>query len=91
MDFYFNNVYNAIERININDENLSFHETPFGMSNNEEISKNIIKSKSKDDYLPNSYNNNIKNKNKNKIDKDTELKDGINCGGNICANICTIF
>lgn len=90
LDFYFNNVYNAIERINVNDENLSFHETPLGKSSNEEISKNIKKSKSKDDYLPNSNNiNNIKNK--SKIDKDSELKDGINCGGNICANICTIF
>ena len=87
LDFYFNNVYNAIERINVNDENLSFHETPLGKSPNEEISKNIKKSKSKDDYLPNS--NNIKNK--SKIDKDSELKDGINCGGNICANLCTIF
>ena len=90
LDFYFNNVYNAIERINVNDENLSFHETPLGKSPNEEISKNIKKSKSKDDYLPNSYNtNNIKNK--KKIDKDSELKDGINCGGNICADICSIF
>jgi len=88
LDFYFNNVYNAIERVNVNDENLSFHETPLGKSSNEEISKKIKKSKSKDDYLPNSYNNNnIKNKN----EKDTELKEGINCGGNICANICTIF
>ena len=58
-----------------------------GKSPNEEISKNIkSKFKLKDDY------HNINNiKNKNKIDKDSELKDGINCGGNICANICTIF
>lgn len=90
LDYYFNNVWNAIERINVNDDNLSFHETPLGSASNGEISKNIKKSKSKDDHLPKSYNiNNIKNK--GKIEKDTELKEGINCGGNICANICTIF
>jgi len=91
MDFYFNNVWNAIERENVKDENLSYSQTPFGKNSNEDIdNKNNINNY----YLPSSENinniNNIRFNNKD-INKNGEIKNNNPCGENFCANICKIF
>lgn len=93
LDFYFNNVWTAIEKENLKDENLSFYGTPFDNNFNEEFkiknsnSNNNINIVNYD--LPNS--NNINNsKNINKI-KNRELKDENPCGESVCGNICKIY
>ena len=92
LEFYFNNVWNAIEKENLNDENLSFSETPFGKD--EEI-KNKNSNHNINYDLPNSNNiNDSRNKNKNiinNVNKNGELKDENPCAENVCANICRIF
>ena len=91
MDFYFNNVWNAIERENVKDENLSYSQTPFGKNSNEDIdNKNNINNY----YLPSSGNiNNIDNIrfNNKDININGEIKNNNPCGENFCANICKIF
>lgn len=91
LDFYFNNVWNAIERENVNDENLSYSQTPFGKNSNEDIdNKNNINNYD----LPNSSNiNNINNNrvNNKDISKNGEIKNDNPCVENFCANICNIF
>ena len=84
LDFYFNNVWNAIEKENVNDENLSFSGTPFVKNSNDSIG-NKINNVNYD--LPNSYNID-KGKNNN---KNGELKDQSSCAESICGNICTIY
>ena len=84
LDFYFNNVWNAIEKENVNDENLSFSGTPFVKNSNDSIG-NKINNVNYD--LPNSYNID-KGKNNN---KNGELKDQSSCVESICGNICTIY
>ena len=86
LDFYFNNVWNAIEKENLNDENLSFSGTPFEKHSNEEIgNKNI-------NYdLPNSYSINNSNSRNNNNNKNLELKDQNSCAESVCGNICVIF
>ena len=92
LEFYFNNVWNAIEKENLNDENLSFSETPFGKD--EEI-KNKNSNHNINYDLPNSNNiNDSRNKNKNiinNVNKNGELKEENPCAENVCANICRIF
>ena len=95
LEFYFNNVWNAIEKENLNDENLSFSETPFGKD--EEIKNKNNNNKNYD--LPNSNNIsdsrnkiiNNNNQNNNNINKNGELKEDNPCAENVCANICNIF
>ena len=83
LDFYFNNVWNAIEKENLNDENLSFSGTPF-VKNSREDNKN-------------NNNNNIDLKNNNNIneskkkDKNGEINEKNACADSVCANICNIF
>ena len=86
LEFYFNNVWNAIEKENLNDENLSFSETPVGK---EEEIKNKNSNHNINYDLPNSNNiNNSRNKNNN---KNGEIKEENPCAENVCANICKIF
>ena len=86
LEFYFNNVWNAIEKENLNDENLSFSETPIGK---EEEIKNKNSNHNINYDLPNSNNiNNSRNKNNN---KNGEIKEENPCAENVCANICKIF
>ena len=89
LDLYFNNIWNTIEKENINDENLSFNGTPFEKNPSEEINNN----NNINLLLPSSYNiNNINNRemmNKN-INKG-ELNDENSCVKNVCGNICNIF
>lgn len=82
LDFLFNNVWNAIEKENLNEENMSFSGTPFVKNSSDEIGKK----NNKNVDLPNSNNINI---GKN-IDNEEPKKD-VNCADNICANICKIF
>ena len=84
LDFYFNNVWNAIEKENVNDDNLSFSGTPFVKNSTDSIGNKI----NNNNYdLPNSYNIN-KGKNNN---KNGDLKDETSCAESICGNICTIY
>ena len=86
LEFYFNNVWNAIEKENLNDENLSFSETPIGK---EEEIKNKNSNHNINYDLPNSNNiNNSRNKNNN---KNGEIKEEKHCAENVCAKICKIF
>ena len=81
LDFYFNNIWSAIEKENVNDDNLSFSGTPF-VKNSIEKNNNIMNFD-----LPNSNNINIgKNNNNNE-----ELKEQMSCADIICGNICNIF
>jgi hypothetical protein len=86
LDYYFDNVWNAVEKENLNDENLSFSKTPLDKNSNEDKNNNIA------NYdLPNSNNiNNSKFKNKN-INKNGEVKNEGTCADNFCANMCEIF
>lgn len=86
MDFYFNNVWNAIEKENLNDENLSFSATPFDKNSREDINN---KNNNINIELPNSYNiHESKNRNEN---KNGEFKEDNTCAETVCANICKIF
>ena len=86
MDFYFNNVWNAIEKENLNDENLSFSATPFDKNSREDINN---KNNNINIELPNSYNiHESKNRNEN---KNGEFKEDNTCAESVCANICNIF
>ena len=88
LDFYFNNVWNAIEKENLNDENLSFNGTPLAKNSSEDIK---IQNNNNNIDLPNSYNINnsgVINKNKN---KKGELREENSCAESVCANICVIF
>ena len=90
LDYYFNNVWNAIEKENLNEDNLSFPGTPFRKnSNGGNENKNSINNINND--LPNSYEINksaLRNKNK---DKNEEIKVENACGNNACDNVCIIF
>lgn len=89
LDFYFDNVWNAIEKENINDENLSFSGTPFDKKSNEEIKNKDNNNINLD--LPNSYNiNNFVVNNRNSNNKG-DLRDENSCAKNVCGNICIIF
>ena len=83
LDFYFNNVWNAIEKENLNDENLSFSGTPF-VKNSREDNKN---NNNNNIDLPNS--NNINESRKK--DKNGEINEKNACADSVCANICNIF
>ena len=86
LDFYFNNVWNAIEKENVNDENLSFSGTPFVKNSSDSLGN---KNNNNNNYdLPNSYNI---NQGKNNNNKKGELKDQSSCAESICGNICTIY
>lgn len=86
MDFYFNNVWNAIEKENLNDENLSFSATPFDKNSREDINN---KNNNINIELPNSYNiHESKNRYEN---KNGEFKEDNTCAETVCANICKIF
>ena len=90
MDFYFNNVWNSIEKENINDENLSFSETPYGkipsLDINNKNNNNIIDNNIPNNYVISKSVDNIRNKNKN-----GELLDDNACANGVCGNICEIF
>ena len=88
LDFYFNNVWNAIEKENLNDVNLSISETPFDKDKKEE-NKNTNNNSINYD-LPNSNNIND-NKIKNNNNKNGETKEENPCAEKICGNICKIF
>ena len=94
MDFYFNNVWNAIEKENLNDENLSFSATPFDKNSREDINNknNNMNNNINNNInveLPNSYNiHESKNRNEN---KNGEFKEDNTCAESVCANICNIF
>ena len=100
MEFYFNNVWNAIEKENLNDENLSFSETPFAKEEENNLKNKNSNNNNNINYdLPNSNNindsrNKIKNNSNNynnNINKNGELKEENPCAENVCANICNIF
>ena len=90
LDYYFNNVWNAIEKENLNEDNLSFSGTPLKKnSNGGNENKNSINNINND--LPNSYDINksaLRNKNK---DKNEEIRVENACGNNVCDNVCNIF
>ena len=85
LDSYFNNVWSAIEKENLNDENISFSETPF----REEIRE---KNNNINLDLPNSNNiiNNYGNNSKNKRQPD-DLREENSCAERVCGNMCKIF
>ena len=88
-DFYFDNVWNAIEKDNIHEEN-SFNGTPF--IKDDEIEEIKIKNNNSHNInyeMPNSYNINVNiNKNK-KVSRKKEERDESACAS--CANICNLF
>ena len=88
-DFYFDNVWNAIEKDNIHVEN-SFNGTPF--IKDDEIEEIKIKNNNSHNInyeMPNSYNINVNiNKNK-KVSRKKEERDESACAA--CANICNLF
>ena len=90
LDFYFNNVWNAIEKEYLNDDNLSFSGTPLDKNDKNKNSNNI-------NYdLPNSYNINESrsrdnNNNNNNNNKNRDLRIDNPCADNVCADICKIF
>ena len=85
LDFYFNNVWNAIEKENLNDENLSFSGTPLDKNDKNKKSNNI-------NYdLPNSNNIN-ESRNRDHENKNGDLRKIENpCADNVCADMCKIF
>ncbi len=91
LDYIFNNVWNAIEKEFLNDENLSFSRTPFDKNSNEDKSNNNIINYD----LPNS--NNINNSrfkspnNNNNNNKNGEAKKDGTCDDNLCGNMCEII
>ena len=87
MDFYFNNVWNAIEKENIKDENLSFSETPYGKTLSIDINNKNNNNKKIDNNLPNSYDI----EKSGIINKNRELSDDNTCSKLVCGNICEIF
>ena len=90
LDYYFNNVWNAIEKDNLYEDNLSFSGTPFRKNIKEDNeNKNSINNINND--IPNSYDINksaLRNKEK---DKNEDLRVENACGNNVCDNICNIF
>jgi hypothetical protein len=90
LDYYFNNVWNAIEKENLNGDNLSFSGTPLRKnSNGSKGNKNSINNINND--LPNSYDINKSSLRNKKKDKNEELRVENACGNNACDNICNIF
>ena len=87
MDYYFNNVWNAIEKENIKDENLSFSETPYGKTLSIDINNKNNNNKKIDNNLPNSYDI----EKSGIINKNRELSDDNTCSKLVCGNICEIF
>lgn len=88
-DYYFDNVWNTIEKGNINEEN-SFNDTPF--INDDIVEEIKIKNNNRQNInyeMPNSYNINVNiNKNKKVSSKNEERGENA-CDA--CANICNIF
>lgn len=83
MDFYFNNIWNAIEKENLNNENLSFSGTP--------LDKNDKNSYNMNYDFPNSNNiNEIRNRDHDNKNEDLRKMENP-CAGNVCADICEIF
>jgi hypothetical protein len=90
LDYYFNNVWNAIEKENLNGDNLSFSGTPLRKnSNGSKGNKNSINNINND--LPNSYDINKSSLRNKKKDKNEEIRVENACGNNACDNICNIF
>ena len=84
-DYYFINVWNAIENDNFNEDKLSFSGTTLEKFNNEEIGnrKNI---------LPNSNDINKSRENNRNRKKNDEIVIGNNdCAESFCGNLCKIF
>lgn len=84
LDYYFNNVWNAIEKESLNEENLSFSGTPFRKNTNEN-KENI------NNDIPNSFDINKSALRNKKKDKNEDLRIENACGNNVCDNICNIF
>ena len=88
-DYYFDNVWNTIEKGNINEEN-SFNDTPF--INDDIVEEIKIKNNNRQNInyeMPNSYNINVNiNKNKKVSSKNEERGENA-CDA--CANNCNIF
>jgi len=80
LDYYFNNVWNAIDKENLEQDNLSFNGTPL---------KKKINNINND--MPNSYDINKSGLRNKKKDKNDELRVENSCGNNVCDNICNIF
>ena len=84
-DYYFINVWNAIENDNFNEDKLSFSGSTLEKFNNEEIGnrKNI---------LPNSNDINKSRENNRNRKKNDEIVIGNNaCAESFCGNLCKIF
>jgi hypothetical protein len=93
LDYYFNNVWNAIEKENLHEDNLSFSGTPFRKNSNEgnENKNSINNINNINNDLPNSYDINKSALRNKKKDKNEELRAENACGNNACDNICNIF
>ena len=93
LDYYFNNVWNAIEKENLNEDNLSFSGTPLKKNTNgDNGNKNSINNINNiNNDITNSYDINKSALRNKKKDKNEELRVENACGNNACDNICNIF
>ena len=93
LDYYFNNVWNSIEKENLHEDNLSFSGTPFRKNSNEgnENKNSINNINNINNDLPNSYDINKSALRNKKKDNNEELRVENACGNNACDNICNIF
>ena len=93
LDYYFNNVWNAIEKENLHEDILSFSGTPFRKNSNEgnENKNSINNINNINNDLPNSYDINKSALRNKKKDNNEELRVENACGNNACDNICNIF
>ena len=82
-DYYFNNVWNAIENDNLYEDKMSFSETPFEKFTSEEIAN-------RGNQLPNSNDINKSRDNNRNKNKNGEIVNGNACGES-CGNLCKIF
>jgi hypothetical protein len=90
LDCYFNDVWNAIEKEYIKDENLSFSQKAFDKNQDEENNNNDNINIINYDF-PNSNNINDFRFKDNNMNISNDVKKESSCGENFCANLCEII